>query len=54
MKKRFLLAGIILCVSVVMAFYACGPKGPETIKIGINAPITGDIPTEGEGSKLAA
>ena len=37
-----------------MAFYACGPKGPETIKIGINAPITGDIPNVGEGSQFAA
>ena len=33
---------------------ACGPAAPETIKIGINAPITGDIPKVGEGSKFAA
>ena len=33
---------------------ACGPAVPETIKIGINAPITGDIPKVGEGSKFAA
>ena len=54
MKKGLLLTGVIFCVAVVMAFYACGPKGPETIKIGINAPITGDIPKVGEGSKYAA
>jgi branched-chain amino acid transport system substrate-binding protein len=54
MKKGFFLAGIIICIAVVMAFYACGPKGPETIKIGINAPITGDIPKVGEGTKYAA
>jgi len=54
MKKGVLLAGVILCVSMVVAFYACGPKGPETIKIGINAPITGDIPKVGEGTKYAA
>ncbi|MGD9175487.1 MAG: ABC transporter substrate-binding protein [Desulfobacterales bacterium] len=54
MKKGFLLAGIILCIAVVMSFYACGPKGPETIKIGLNAPITGDIPKVGEGTKFAA
>jgi hypothetical protein len=35
MKKGLLLAGIIVCIAVVVAFYACGPKGPETIKIGI-------------------
>ena len=54
MKKGLLLAGIIVCIAVVVAFYACGPKGPETIKIGINAPITGDIPKVGEGTKFAA
>ena len=31
-----------------------GPKAPTTIKIGINAPITGDIPKVGEGTKFAA
>ncbi|MGD9218092.1 MAG: ABC transporter substrate-binding protein, partial [Desulfobacterales bacterium] len=54
MKKGFLLAGVILCIAAIMALYACGPKGPETIKIGINAPITGDIPKVGEGTKFAA
>jgi len=33
---------------------ACGTSGPDTIKIGINAPITGDIPKVGEGTKYAA
>ncbi len=54
MKKGLLLTGIIFCVALVGAFYACGPSGPETIKIGINAPITGDIPKVGEGTKFAA
>jgi branched-chain amino acid transport system substrate-binding protein len=54
MKKGVLLAGVILCIGMVVAFYACGPKGPETIKIGINAPMTGDIPKVGEGTKNAA
>jgi branched-chain amino acid transport system substrate-binding protein len=54
MKKGLLITGIIFCMAVVMAFFACGPKGPETIKIGINAPITGDIPKVGEGTKFAA
>jgi branched-chain amino acid transport system substrate-binding protein len=34
--------------------FACGPQAPKTIKIGINAPITGDIPKVGEGTKYAA
>jgi branched-chain amino acid transport system substrate-binding protein len=54
MKKGVLLAGVILCIGAMVAFYACGPKGPETIKIGINAPMTGDIPKVGEGTKNAA
>ena len=33
---------------------ACSPAVPDTIKIGVNAPITGDIPKVGEGSKYAA
>ena len=54
MKKGVLLAGVTICIAAVLAFYSCGPKGPETIKIGINAPITGDIPKVGEGTKYAA
>ncbi|MDH3884121.1 MAG: ABC transporter substrate-binding protein, partial [Desulfobacterales bacterium] len=54
MKKGLLLTGIIFCLAVVVAFYACGPSGPDSIRIGINAPITGDIPKVGEGTKFAA
>ncbi|MDF1593556.1 MAG: ABC transporter substrate-binding protein [Desulfobacterales bacterium] len=54
MKKKLLLTAIFTCVAVSLVFWACGPKGPETIKIGINAPITGDIPKVGEGTKFAA
>ena len=54
MKRGLSLTGIIFCVALVVAFYACGPKGPETIKNGVNAPITGDIPKVGEGTKFAA
>ena len=54
MKRGLHLTGAIFCVAVVVAFYACGPSGPETIKIGINAPITGDIPKVGECTKFAA
>ena len=53
MKKRLLIAAIVLCFLAGLTFFACGPKGPETIKIGVNAPITGDIPKVGEGTKFA-
>lgn len=45
-----LTAAVLLCVSTsAMSF------GRETvIKVGINAPMTGDIPKVGEGSKYAA
>ena len=54
MKKGLFLIGIFSCIAMVLAFYACGPSGPDTIKIGVNAPITGDIPKVGEGTKFAA
>jgi len=51
MKKTKFFALFLLTAFVLVA---CGPAAPETIKIGINAPITGDIPKVGEGSKYAA
>jgi len=54
MKKNLFMAAIVACVVVGLVFFACGPKGPESIKIGINAPLTGDIPKVGEGTKFAA
>lgn len=54
MKKRLLDSIIIFCVALAVVFMACGPQAPKTIKIGINAPITGDIPKVGEGTKFAA
>ncbi|RJR26203.1 MAG: ABC transporter substrate-binding protein [Desulfobacteraceae bacterium] len=35
-------------------FVSCGKEREARIKIGINAPITGDIPKVGEGTKYAA
>jgi branched-chain amino acid transport system substrate-binding protein len=52
--KKGLFIGIVCCIVVGLFFFACGPKAPTTIKIGINAPITGDIPKVGEGTKFAA
>jgi branched-chain amino acid transport system substrate-binding protein len=46
----------IFALVLVMAFIAgaCAPAKPQTIKIGVNAPLTGDIPKVGEGTKYAA
>ncbi|MGA1792049.1 MAG: ABC transporter substrate-binding protein [bacterium] len=41
-------------MSIGIFLMDCTSRAPETIKIGINAPITGDIPKVGEGSKFAA
>ncbi len=38
----------------VLLFSPCSWGAPKAVKIGINAPITGDIPKVGEGSKFAA
>ena len=53
---RKLSIGVILVLVAVMAFglTSCSKQREQVIKIGINAPITGDIPKVGEGSKLAA
>lgn len=50
---------IILAVILALALGACGGAASSsgaasTIKIGINAPLTGDIPKVGEGTKDAA
>ena len=55
MKKLFACAlvaivGIAVCA---MMLTGCGKK-EETIKIGFNIPLTGDIPKVGEASKFAA
>ena len=50
--KRMKIISLLL-VSIFL-LTACGTAGNPVIKIGINAPITGDIPKVGEGSKYAA
>ncbi len=54
--KRLALLAAVLCVPLLCSTFACawsfGRK--TTIKVGINAPITGDIPKVGEGTKYAA
>ena len=50
----------IVFVAVIISFLMAGggigayAAGPDTIRIGVNAPLTGDIPKVGEGTKYAA
>jgi branched-chain amino acid transport system substrate-binding protein len=43
-----------LFIAIVLLSACGGAGGPDTIKIGINAPITGDIPKVGEGTRFSA
>ena len=49
---------LLVVVCVLAGFLAFLPsvqvQAEQTIKIGINAPLTGDIPKVGEGTKFAA
>jgi branched-chain amino acid transport system substrate-binding protein len=54
MRKKLLKVAVVFCFIVGSVFFACGPKEPETIKVGINATLTGHIPKVGEGTKFAA
>jgi branched-chain amino acid transport system substrate-binding protein len=52
MRKGYIwiVAGLV----IGLIFSPCAGAKMKSIKIGINAPITGDIPKVGEGSKFAA
>lgn len=50
--KSIKYASILLVAAFLLS--ACGGAAAPTIKIGINAPLTGDIPKVGEGTKYAA
>ncbi len=52
MRKGWILTGLFLVTTLLLIPTAWG--GNDTIKIGINAPLTGDIPKVGEGTKFAA
>ena len=46
---------VVMCiVALGLVFTPCAFSEEKPIKIGLNAPITGDIPKVGEGSKFAA
>lgn len=52
MKRLSLL--IVLLVVMGLLVTACKPKGPETIKIGLNAELTGGVPVVGASCKNGA
>jgi branched-chain amino acid transport system substrate-binding protein len=52
MKKTALMLSLLIASALILG--ACGQAAPATIKIGVNAPLTGDIPKVGEGTKYAA
>ncbi len=52
MKKR--LVFVVTCLVICLVFAPSIWSRSKTIKIGLNAPMTGDIPKVGEGSKFAA
>jgi branched-chain amino acid transport system substrate-binding protein len=54
MKKFTIGTAVMLAVLVLLAGCVMPAAAPSTIKIGINAPLTGDIPKVGEGTKYAA
>ena len=53
MKKSLFFIVSFLVIGLIVFPFGCAKK-EKPIKIGINAPITGDIPKVGEGTKYAA
>ncbi len=53
MRTTLKLATILLAGAALCAAGGCS-EAPETVRIGFNIPLTGDIPKVGEGSKFAA
>lgn len=54
MRKLFFIIILFLTGMLILSFGSCKSKKKNVITIGINAPITGDIPKVGEGTKYAA
>lgn len=52
MRKGLLFGTCVL--GAILVFSPAGWVQAQTIKIGVNAPLTGDIPKVGEGTKFAA
>jgi branched-chain amino acid transport system substrate-binding protein len=54
MKRNDMFKLVVLLLVLGLMIGACDTGGANTIKIGINAPLTGDIPKVGEGTKYSA
>jgi branched-chain amino acid transport system substrate-binding protein len=54
MRRSRISHWISLLFVVAFVLSACGPGTPDTIKIGINAELTGDIPKVGEAARFAS
>lgn len=54
MKKSTFLRFMTILLVVSFLMGGCGQTATPTVKIGINAELTGDIPKVGEGTKYAA
>jgi len=54
MRKLVYLVMVASAVALCFSTSAWSQGRKTTIKVGINAPMTGDIPKVGEGSKFAA
>jgi len=52
MNKTFMYTLISLLLAGAFILGACGPAAPQTIKIGVNAEITGDIPKSVKGPQI--
>ncbi len=52
MKRLTLLMALVVVMGLLVT--ACRPKGPETIKIGLNAELTGGVPVVGASCKNGA
>jgi branched-chain amino acid transport system substrate-binding protein len=54
MEKKGVFTFVALLLVGALLLGACAAAQEDTIKIGVNAPMTGDIPKVGEGTKFAA
>lgn len=54
MKKTFRFMAALCSLVLCFTLTSCGSGRKKAIKVGLNIPMTGDIPKVGEGSKYAA
>jgi branched-chain amino acid transport system substrate-binding protein len=54
MMKRIVIIAAIISIFMAGLMVGAYAAGPDAIRIGVNAPLTGDIPKVGEGTKYAA